>query len=335
MSCTTSDHGVPPSMKPVDPEKPPALPPPFVEGGLHGYLTVLFQVRLWYSQNQLVDYTASDISWIGSVQLWVFFISGGFIGRLFDAYGPTLLLAAGTVIFTFSLMMTSLATKYYELILAQGFVFGIGFGLLASIIFIRVDAWTLLANSEWLFALKHLMRLHCLGHASLALDSAQDIVWSVLVGVCGRKASSINILVRASSNSKYSVRQIEGVIKEDIDGVLIRIEVPTFGWMTFRDQANPKEKNMQRLIQSTRIQCRIKTSIVRSVDKRKLIEGQRSGWQRVSNAMLEKVENNRNLKVLPEQKIRGGFQEKHGVVLQESLEKWRSISISIGKDHHW
>jgi hypothetical protein len=41
-----------------------------------------------------------------------------------------LLLAAGTVIFTFSLMMTSLATKYYELILAQGIVFGIGFGLL-------------------------------------------------------------------------------------------------------------------------------------------------------------------------------------------------------------
>ncbi|KAG2742761.1 hypothetical protein P692DRAFT_20214223 [Suillus brevipes Sb2] len=65
----------------------------------------------------------------------------------------------------------------------------------ASIIFIRVDAWTLLANSEWLFALKHLMRLHYLGHASLALDSAQDTVWSVLVGVCGRKASSISILV--------------------------------------------------------------------------------------------------------------------------------------------
>jgi hypothetical protein len=65
----------------------------------------------------------------------------------------------------------------------------------ASIIFIRVDAWTLLANSEWLFTLKHLMRLPHLGYASLALDSAQDTVWSVLAGVCGRKASSINILM--------------------------------------------------------------------------------------------------------------------------------------------
>jgi hypothetical protein len=57
-------------------------------------------------------------------------MQGGFVGRLFDAYGPTLLLASGTVILTFSLMMTSLATKYYEFILAQGVVFGIGFGLL-------------------------------------------------------------------------------------------------------------------------------------------------------------------------------------------------------------
>ncbi|KAG2742304.1 hypothetical protein P692DRAFT_201857260 [Suillus brevipes Sb2] len=94
MSCTTTDHGVPPSLKLVDPEKPPAPPPPFIEGRLYGYLTVLpvgaffalfaafaqsmafGSFRLWYSQNQLVDNTAFDISWIGSVQLWVFSISG-------------------------------------------------------------------------------------------------------------------------------------------------------------------------------------------------------------------------------------------------------------------
>ncbi|KAG1725078.1 major facilitator superfamily domain-containing protein [Suillus paluster] len=135
-------------LKPVDTEKSLTSPPnpPFVEGGFRGYMTVfgaffaLFAAfgqsmafgifQLWYSQNQLVDYTASDISWIGSVQLWVFFFSGSFVGRLFDAYGPTWLLASGTVILTFSLMMTSLASTYYALILAQGVVFGIGFGLL-------------------------------------------------------------------------------------------------------------------------------------------------------------------------------------------------------------
>jgi hypothetical protein len=50
--------------------------------------------------------------------------------------------------------------------------------------------------------------------------------------------------------------------------------------------------------------------------------------------MLEKVEDNRKLKVLLNQMIRGRSQEKHEVVLQEGLEKWNSMSISIGKDHH-
>lgn len=55
---------------------------------------------------------------------------GGIIGRFFDAYGPRWLLVLGTLIYTFSLMMTSLATKYYQFILAQGVVFGVGVGLL-------------------------------------------------------------------------------------------------------------------------------------------------------------------------------------------------------------
>jgi hypothetical protein len=54
---------------------------------------------------------------------------GGFIGRLFDAYGPTPLLASGTIIYTFSLMMTSLASRYYEFMIAQGFLLGLGAGL--------------------------------------------------------------------------------------------------------------------------------------------------------------------------------------------------------------
>ncbi|EIM79592.1 MFS general substrate transporter [Stereum hirsutum FP-91666 SS1] len=121
-------------------------PTPFKEGGIHGYLTVfgsflaLFATfgqmnafgsfQLWYSEHQLSQYSPSDISWIGSLQLWVFFFSGGIIGRFFDAYGPRWLLVLGTLIYTFSLMMTSLATKYYQFILAQGVVFGIGVGLL-------------------------------------------------------------------------------------------------------------------------------------------------------------------------------------------------------------
>ncbi|KAL6302045.1 MFS general substrate transporter [Sparassis latifolia] len=117
-----------------------------VQGGIRGYLTVLGafsalfatfgqitsfgSFQLWYLEHQLSNYSPSDISWIGSLQLWVFFFSGGIIGRLFDAYGPTILLALGTVVYTFSIMMTSLASRYYQFILVQGITFGIGSGLI-------------------------------------------------------------------------------------------------------------------------------------------------------------------------------------------------------------
>ncbi|KZV87147.1 MFS general substrate transporter [Exidia glandulosa HHB12029] len=125
------------------PTQPPAPAP--VEGGFAGWLTVfgafwgLFATfgqlntfgsfQAYYVQNQLAGYTPSEVSWIGSLQLWVFFFSGAFIGRLFDAYGPRRLILAGTLVYTFSLMMTSLCTRYYQFILAQGILLGIGSGL--------------------------------------------------------------------------------------------------------------------------------------------------------------------------------------------------------------
>jgi MFS family permease len=53
---------------------------------------------------------------------------GLFVGRLFDAYGPKRLILLGTVLSTLSLMMTSLCVQYYQFILAQGILFGIGTG---------------------------------------------------------------------------------------------------------------------------------------------------------------------------------------------------------------
>ncbi|TFK50401.1 MFS general substrate transporter [Heliocybe sulcata] len=127
-------------------ESPAKRPSEVVDRGLRAWLTVfgaffsmfatfgqmnaIGSFQLWYAEHQLSHYSQSDIAWIGSLQLWVFFFSGGIIGRLFDAYGPKVLLALGTVIYTFSLMMTSLATKYSQFILAQGVLFGIGVGLL-------------------------------------------------------------------------------------------------------------------------------------------------------------------------------------------------------------
>lgn len=48
------------------------------------------------------------------------FVGGPIFGKLFDNYGPRWLLLIGTFFHVFGLMMTSLSTKYYQFILAQG-----------------------------------------------------------------------------------------------------------------------------------------------------------------------------------------------------------------------
>ncbi|KIK70008.1 hypothetical protein GYMLUDRAFT_535541 [Collybiopsis luxurians FD-317 M1] len=116
------------------------------EGGAKAYLTVfgaflaLFctfgqmnafgTFQAWYTTHQLSTLHASTISWIGSLQLWVFFFSGGPIGYMFDKYGPRNLMLVGTVLYVLSMMMTSISTHYYHYLLSQGLLFGLGVGLL-------------------------------------------------------------------------------------------------------------------------------------------------------------------------------------------------------------
>ncbi|KAH9887037.1 MFS general substrate transporter [Cubamyces lactineus] len=118
----------------------------FLDGGLAAWLTVfgaflaLFcsfgqmnafgTFQSWYTTHQLQEMHPSTVAWIGSVQLWVFFFSGGFIGRVFDMYGPRIIMALGTALYVASIMLTSVAVTYYDYILAQGILSGLGVGML-------------------------------------------------------------------------------------------------------------------------------------------------------------------------------------------------------------
>ena len=80
----------------------------------------------YYVNGPLSDYTSSDITWITSLQAFLVTGSNLVMGRLFDSYGTRWLLPIGTVIYSFGLMVLSLSTKYYQIILSQGIVSGIG-----------------------------------------------------------------------------------------------------------------------------------------------------------------------------------------------------------------
>lgn len=117
-----------------------------VDGGVRAWLTVLggfialfcsfgqlnafgtFQA--WYATHQLSHLHPSTISWIGSLQLWVFFFSGTFVGHAFDKHGPRPVLIVGSIILVFSIMMTSLSTQYYQYMLGQGILLGLGVGMM-------------------------------------------------------------------------------------------------------------------------------------------------------------------------------------------------------------
>ncbi|CDO72294.1 hypothetical protein BN946_scf184970.g146 [Trametes cinnabarina] len=93
-----------------------------------GQLNSFGTFQTWYAEHQLSHLPPSTIAWIGSLQLWVFFFSGAFVGRLFDAHGPRLILLFGSLILVFGTMMTSISAQYYQYVLAQGVLVAVGIG---------------------------------------------------------------------------------------------------------------------------------------------------------------------------------------------------------------
>lgn len=116
------------------------------DGGLQAWLSVLggfcvLTATFGYSNSFGVyqDYyvlsgasSSSNVSWIGSLQLFLMFFVGLPAGKLFDQGYFHHSLAVGSVLYVFSMFMLSLAHphKYYQLMLAQGVGMGLGSGLM-------------------------------------------------------------------------------------------------------------------------------------------------------------------------------------------------------------
>ncbi|KAI2469253.1 MFS general substrate transporter [Annulohypoxylon bovei var. microspora] len=93
-----------------------------------GYATGFSVFQLYYKE--AMHLPASQVSWIGSIQIFLVFLVGMVSGRLSDAGYPRLLYATGAIVTVFGMFMTSLATQYWQVLLAQGFCTGIGGGLM-------------------------------------------------------------------------------------------------------------------------------------------------------------------------------------------------------------
>ena len=84
-------------------------------------------------QSFYVDYlgrTPSDISWIGSMEIFLLFFIGTFTGRLTDAGFFRSVSTIGSVLIVLGSLTASVSTKYWQVFLAQGVCVGLGNGCL-------------------------------------------------------------------------------------------------------------------------------------------------------------------------------------------------------------
>ncbi|MCJ1386091.1 hypothetical protein MMC17_009216 [Xylographa soralifera] len=136
-----------PSMVKIEAAEPTesALSPP-PNGGVRAWMQVLgafflamnswgiinsFGVyQTYYSTGILSSETPSNISWIGSIQAFLLLLVGIATGPIYDAGHFQILIRLGSFLTVFGLMMTSISTEYYQVMLAQGICVGLGSGCL-------------------------------------------------------------------------------------------------------------------------------------------------------------------------------------------------------------
>lgn len=93
-----------------------------------GYINSFGVFQQYYSE--ALDEPHSNISWVGSIQIFLLFFIGTFSGRATDAGFFKATWGIGCVINLLGIFMTSLTKTYWQLFLAQGLCQGIGCGLM-------------------------------------------------------------------------------------------------------------------------------------------------------------------------------------------------------------
>jgi MFS transporter, MCT family, solute carrier family 16 (monocarboxylic acid transporters), member 3 len=93
-----------------------------------GYAATFGVYQLHYTQT--LGLPSAQISWIGSIQVFLTFLMCTPSGRLADAGYSRITLFGGSMMAVFGTFMTSLATEYWQILLAQGICTGLGLGIM-------------------------------------------------------------------------------------------------------------------------------------------------------------------------------------------------------------
>ncbi|KAJ6443794.1 monocarboxylate permease-like protein [Purpureocillium lavendulum] len=99
-------------------------------GAIFGLINSSAVFESYFKTHQLRDYSHSQIGWIFSLYLFLVFFVGLQVGPVFDRHGPRLLVAAGSICIVASLMLLSISTEFYQIILTYSVLGGLGGAML-------------------------------------------------------------------------------------------------------------------------------------------------------------------------------------------------------------
>ncbi|GAW01676.1 monocarboxylate permease-like protein [Lentinula edodes] len=99
-----------------------------VSFGTFGFVNAFGAFSDYYNEQYLTSYSATLISMIGAVQVFILYLFAGTAGAVFDSIGPRYLVPASGVVVVFSLFMLSLTKPghIYQQFLSQSVLFSLG-----------------------------------------------------------------------------------------------------------------------------------------------------------------------------------------------------------------
>ncbi|OJJ53835.1 hypothetical protein ASPSYDRAFT_1163183 [Aspergillus sydowii CBS 593.65] len=106
-----------------------------------GWINSIGTFQNYYSSQLLQGYSEGDISWIPSLQIFFMMAMGPVVGKIFDSYGPRWLMIGGTLLHVFGLMMASISTEYYQILLSQGVCSAIGVAAVFQAALACIGGW--------------------------------------------------------------------------------------------------------------------------------------------------------------------------------------------------
>ncbi|KAI1486917.1 MFS general substrate transporter [Biscogniauxia mediterranea] len=86
--------------------------------------------QTYYELDLLRYQTSSNISWIGSTQAFLLFLVSIIAGPIFDLGHLRSLLCMGSILLVAGMFLLSITTQYWQVILTQALMMGLGFGCL-------------------------------------------------------------------------------------------------------------------------------------------------------------------------------------------------------------